>query len=117
MQRKPLVVLLSASFIVSSAAVTQRALAAQVPATGTTFINGAHGLCLDAAAEGAGANGGKVQSWHCLDDANQRWAWRGNQLVNGQAGLCLDAPPASNGANGAKVQVWKCLSDAPRQQW
>jgi hypothetical protein len=80
------------------------------------WINQAHGLCLDAAAQTVYNNGGIIQIWQCNRGLNQQWGWNGHELVNLQSGLCLDANAGSDGSSGDKVQLWSCW-DGANQQW
>jgi hypothetical protein len=105
--------------IFGAAAVVLGALLLGVPALASAsseVVNGAHSLCLDAAAQTDGSNGGTVQIWQCVNDANQQWVWNGHELVNGAHSLCLDAAAQTDGSNGGKVQIWQCVNDA-NQQW
>ncbi len=80
------------------------------------IVNQAHGLCLDAAAQTLANNGGIVQLWSCVGDANQRWYSKGNEIVNGADGKCLDAKGPTDANYGGVVEVWVCNGGA-NQQW
>jgi hypothetical protein len=99
--------------IASASQITGAVLA---PYKAQAIVNQVHGLCLDAAAQTDGSNGGTVQLWQCVDDPNQQWARNGNELVNQTHGLCLDAAAQTDGSNGGTVQLWQCMND-PNQQW
>ena len=91
-----------------------------------SFMNQAHNLCLDAAAQSDGTNGGKVQLWTCLGGANQDWVFQPvgaqpanglwGELVNKAHGLCLDAAAQADGNSGDTVQLWQCIG-GPNQLW
>jgi hypothetical protein len=76
-------------------------------------------MCLDADL-GNGANGTKVQLWHCNGWANQQWYFRypSAAVQSGWGfpyGKCLDADYHGS-PNGAKVQLWDCNQTA-EQDW
>jgi hypothetical protein len=86
------------------------------PPAGHPIYNQAHGLCLDAAAQTLANNGGIVQLWACVGDANQNWYSVGHEIVNQANGKCLDANWGTDGNNGGLVQMWSC-NNGPNQQW
>jgi hypothetical protein len=89
----------------------------ELAATGVEVTNGAHGLCLDAAASHDGSNGDTVQLWTCSGASNQLWTYYANgEFVNAAHHLCLDAAASGDGTNGDKVQLWTC-SGAVNQEW
>lgn len=86
--------------------------------------NNYNGRCLDAAAEGNGANGTRVQLWDCYGPGqlNQRWYFRSVgyysefQIVNVASGLCLDAAAQWGGVNGTPIQLWECYGPGQLNQ-
>jgi len=80
------------------------------------------GKCLDAAMEGGGVNGNKVQIWDCNTSPVQEWdiyqnvATGAYYLVNSRFNKCLDADLNSIGRDGTKVQLWACTGQE-NQQW
>ncbi|MBB5955750.1 hypothetical protein FHS29_002331 [Saccharothrix tamanrassetensis] len=81
------------------------------------------GLCLDAALEEIGRNGGKVQLWTCgMGGDEQRWdavqTDRGGQLlVNRLSGRCLDVALEEIDLEGGRVQLWDCGWGGDEQLW
>jgi hypothetical protein len=74
--------------------------------------------CLDAHAPDAGKNGGRVQTWACNGQPQQRWTFyrSSRTLVNEVAFLCLDADTNTIHENGTKVQLWACNGE-DQQVW
>jgi len=83
-----------------------------------TFVNMAHGLCLDAVRSGDGTNGDRVQLWACNGGVNQLWHQfdGGNTIINTAHNLCLDAERSGDGTNGDRIQLWAC-NGGSNQQW
>jgi Ricin-type beta-trefoil lectin domain len=95
----------------------------------TEIRNEQSGRCLDAATQGLGQNGNKIQLWDCFGDpdlhGNQFWipifTTSGyTEIINWWSGLCLDADSSGGFVNGARVQEWGCFDDPvghPNQWW
>lgn len=97
-----------------------------VLAMGTFYIkNSATGRCLDAHADGRGANNSPVGLWECNGGASERWRVRyltpyaypnmsyRYYLINDMwPSKCLDYPASSGGANGWQFNIYSCLQNS-----
>jgi beta-glucanase (GH16 family) len=84
----------------------------RVPASGTGFITGYGGKCVDVAAAGR-ADGTQVQLFRCNGTAAQRLRRSGDTIR--VLGKCLDVSGAGT-ANGTRVQLWHC-NGTGAQKW
>ncbi len=80
-------------------------------------------ICMDAASETVGRNGGKIQTFPCNGSRNQKWwfdetsvpgLYRIRSLVNGK---CMDADNRFGGADLSLIQVWDCLGPGQLNQF
>ncbi len=84
------------------------------------IVNVANNRCLDAAAQGQGANGTRVQIWDCYPPTQYNQMWRlhptaqGSWIQGDQSHRVLDA--AQNG-NGSTVQLLYLDSGIPGELW
>lgn len=78
------------------------------------------GKCLDIHSADAinKVNGGRIQTWDCLNGTNQQWILTADGYLVNQNGLCLDVhtPDYNAKINGGKVQQWAC-NGAINQRW
>ncbi|WP_117213082.1 RICIN domain-containing protein [Allorhizocola rhizosphaerae] len=112
------VVILSFSSAPASAATQQE--------QSSRILNELGHRCLDAAWEGIGGNGTRVQLWDCYGPGqlNQQWYFRNpdpsdplaTQIVNKASGRCLDATYQSGGVNGTPLQLWDCYGPGQLNQ-
>ncbi|MEV0272457.1 RICIN domain-containing protein [Hamadaea sp. NPDC050747] len=118
-------VTLAASLVMPATA----ASANYVPAAGDWgpyyIVNNANHRCLDAAAQGNGANGTRIQIWDCYPPTqhNQMWYlhWLTDdsfEVINDASGTCLDAPAQWGGVDGTPLQLWDCYPPTQyNQMW
>lgn len=110
------------------AAATVAVLAALIPAGQASaaddvvyIVNRAGNKCLDAAAQGNGANGTPIQLWDCYPPTQYNQMWRVHwlteydfQLINVGSGTCLTPWGTTD---GTRLQLWDCLSNYTNQVW
>jgi len=76
------------------------------------------GNCLDVPTSDLLTDGGKVQTWACDGEVNQRWLLTEENTIVNQAGKCLDlhGPDYNSQTNGGLVQIWECHG-GDNQKW